>query len=351
MINMLFRSDLGAYTRGASFVTCNIDNPQVRGMLVTVDGLEDWILHTAYDPDAGETAEDFTPERCRTLIRAAIGDTELDVEVRSVLPWRPRGEIADRFADGRVFLVGDAAHAVSPIGAFGLNTGIADAHNLAWKLAAVLGGTAGRSLLDTYEAERHPVAAWTLDQALRRAVDARLHWETGPAADAARAAAGVAHAPVVHMAYRYDSAAVIDPQPDLPSMVAVELGFDGAPGSRVPHLWLDRDGERISTLDLVQSRFTLLTGAGGEEWIHAAGEVSTGLGVDLGAHRIAPGTALSDPNGRWPQVAGLTDGGALLIRPDGYVAWRAPAATPRPAAALSGVLEGVLAREAPVRRP
>jgi 2-polyprenyl-6-methoxyphenol hydroxylase-like FAD-dependent oxidoreductase len=191
MISILFRADLGAYTRGASFVTCNIDNPRVRGMFVTVDGAEVWIFHTVYHPEAGETADDFTPERCRELVRAAVGDAELDVEVRSVLPWRPRGEIADRFADGRVFLVGDAAHAVSPIGAFGLNTGIADAHNLAWKLAAVLHGEAGEGLLDTYEAERHPVAAWTLDQALRRLPDARLHWGTGPAADAARAAAGL----------------------------------------------------------------------------------------------------------------------------------------------------------------
>jgi hypothetical protein len=146
------------------------------------------------------------------------------------------------------------------------------------------------------------------------------------------------------LAYRYDSAAVVDPQPELPSTVAVELDFDGAPGSRVPHLWLDRDGKRISTLDLVQSRFTLLTGAAGEEWVRAAAEVAARLGVELGAHRIASGTALSDPHGRWPDAAGLSDGGALLIRPDGYIAWRAPSATPRRAAALEESLKTVLAR-------
>ena len=344
MISILFRADLGAYTRGASFVTCNIDNPQVRGMLVTVDGAEVWIFHTAYHPEAGETVDDFTPERCRELVRAAVGDADLDLEVRSVLPWRPRGEIADRFADGRVFLVGDAAHAVSPIGAFGLNTGIADAHNLAWKLAAVLRGEAREALLDTYEVERHPVAAWTLDQALRRLPDPRLHWGTGAAADAARAAAGVAAAPVVHMAYRYDSAAVVDPQPELPSTADVELDFDGAPGSRVPHLWLDQDGKRVSTLDLVRSRFTVLTGAAGDEWVRAAAEVTTRLGIDIGAHRIAPGTELTDPHGRWPGAAGLSESGALLIRPDGYVAWRAHAAMPRSAAALEDALNRVLAR-------
>jgi putative polyketide hydroxylase len=344
LISILFRADLTAYTGGASFVTCNIDNPQVRGMFVTVDGAEVWIFHTGYRPEAGETVDDFTPERCRELVRAAAGDAGLDVEVRSVLPWRPRGEIADRFADGRVFLVGDAAHAVSPIGAFGLNTGIADAHNLAWKLAAVLRGEAGPALLDTYDVERRPVAAWTLDQALRRLPDPQLHWGTGPAADAARAAAGVVAAPVVHMAYRYDSDAVVDPQPDLPSTTAVELDFDGAPGSRLPHLWLDQDGKRISTLDLVRSRFTVLTGAAGDAWLGAAAEVAARVGIELGAHRIAAGTELSEPDGRWPQIVGISEGGALLVRPDGYVAWRAQDATARPSAALEDALNRVLAR-------
>lgn len=160
----------------------------------------------------------------------------------------------------------------------------------------------------------------------------------------ARAAAGVAHAPVVHMAYRYDSRAVVDPQPDIPSMTTVELDFDGAPGSRMPHLWLDQNGKRISTLDLVQSRFTLLTGAAGHEWIGAADEVASRLGIDLGAHRIAPDAEVSDPHGRWAQAAGLSDDGALLVRPDGFVAWRAPATTPRPAAALADAVNRVLAR-------
>jgi hypothetical protein len=146
------------------------------------------------------------------------------------------------------------------------------------------------------------------------------------------------------MAYRYDSAAVIDPVPDLPSMADVELDFDGAPGSRVPHLWLDRDGEQISTLDLVRSRFTLLTGAAGDAWVDAAAEVAARIGLDLGAHRIAPGAELSDPHGRWPAVAGLSESGALMIRPDGYVAWRARATTPRPAADLEDALSAVLGR-------
>src|SRR5262249_7966292 len=157
------------YTQGTSFVACDITTPDAPGMLMAVDGVKDWIFHTG-----------SAPEDCRELIRAAIGDPDLDVEVLSTLPWRMRGLLADRFRDGRVFLPGDAAHTVPPIGAFGLNTGVADAHNLAWKLAAVLAEEASPALLDTYEAERRPVAALALEQALIRLENPALHWDNGP---------------------------------------------------------------------------------------------------------------------------------------------------------------------------
>jgi len=349
LLNILFHADLRPHTKGMSFVNCTITHPDVPGLLVTVDGEKNWIFHTRCDPDAGETADDFTTARCRTLIRTAVGDAGLDVRVRSVLPWRPRGLLADRFADGRVLLAGDAAHTVPPIGAFGLNTGIADAHNLAWKLASVLHGHAGPALLDSYPAERRPVAALTLHQAMLRYAEPGLHWDTGPRADAARAAAGVLPAPVVHLGYRYDSGAVVDPRPDLPSREDVELLLDGTPGSRIPHIWLERDGRRLSTVDLAASRFTLLAGPGGEEWLRAARTVADRLGVDLAAHRIAPDTEVADPSGRWPRVVGLADDGALLVRPDGFVAWRSPTGTARPDAELAHALTRVLARA--VRSP
>lgn len=240
--------------------------------------------------------------------------------MRSVLPWRPRSSLADRFAVGRVFLVGDAAHTVSPLGAFGLNTGVADAHNLAWKLAAVHHGEAGAGLLDTYAQEREPVAAATLDQAMRRLADPQLHWGRGPEADAARAAAGVWAAPVVHLGRRYDSAAVVDPRPELPSTVDLAVALGGSPGSRVPHAWVDG----ISTLDLVASRWTLLVGAAGDRWLAAAAEVG------LPAHRVgAP----------W-----LPDDGAVLVRPDAIVAMRVTTPVPDPARFLADVLDQVPAR-------
>ncbi len=284
MSNILFRADLTPFTRGVRFVGCDITTPAARGLLVTVDGATEWCFHT----------EDLTTDPV-DLIRAAVGAPDLEVEVVSALTWQVTVRLADRFAAGRVYLVGDAAHATAAIGAFGLNTGIADAHNLARKLAAVLAGRAGPGLLDSYQAERRPVAAMALDQATKRLRDARLHWGSGPEIEAARAAAGIVAAPIVHLGYRYDSAAVVDPSPDLPSTTDVALVLDGTPGSRLPHVPL---GAGASTPDLVGGRSAVLAGPAGGQWIDAAEATGERLDVEVVARVVA------DPQGRWPAAAG-----------------------------------------------
>ncbi|WP_441248705.1 FAD-dependent monooxygenase [Kitasatospora sp. McL0602] len=291
MTNTLFRADLRELTGPHGFVACQITHPQAPGMLVTIDGAKEWVLHTG--PDHRPTPD---------FIRTALGAPDLDVEILSSLPWRVRALVADRFADGRVFLVGDAAHAIPPLGAFGMNTGIADAHNLAWKLAFVLRGQAGPALLDSYAAERRPVAQLAMEQSVLRLADPSLHWERGPQGAEARAKVGAVNAPIVHLGYRYSSAAVIEASPELPSTEDVSLALDGSAGSRMPHAWV-ADG--VSTLDLIASRFTLFTaeGGAGADWIVAAERLGLAAhGVDL------------------PQ---LPPGGALLVRPDGFVGWRA----------------------------
>lgn len=336
-MSILFRADLGRYTRGRHFTTCDITGP-VRGMFVTVDGAEDWIFHTDYQPEQGESREGFTEEHCRTLVRAAVGDPLLDVEIRSRLPWRVRGLLADEFQAGRVFLVGDAAHAVPPQGAFGLNTGAADAHNLAWKLAAVLRGQAGRGLLRTYSTERRAVASGTLTQALLRVEHPRLHWDTSPGGAAARAAVGMASAPVVQLGYRYDSTAVLDAVPRLPDTEDVALVLDGTPGSRLPHLWIDA---QRSTLDLVDTDFALLTGGDGIAWAQAAEQVAARLGIAVAA------TAIEAPE--WLSLAGIDATGAVLVRPDQVIAWRSPGPVASPAECLAAVLCQILDRNSGAR--
>ncbi|MHB1709914.1 MAG: aromatic-ring hydroxylase C-terminal domain-containing protein [Acidimicrobiales bacterium] len=155
---------------------------------------------------------------------------------------------------------------------------------------------------------------------MHRQADPEMHWRRGPEADAARAAAGVWEAPVVHLGQRYDSGAVVDPRPELPSTVDLAMVLDGSPGSRVSHAWIDE----VSTLDLVASRWTLLVGAAGESWLTAA------VDVGLPAHRVAV---------QWLPVEW-----ALLIRPDGIVAMRATASATDPVRFLTWVLDRVLAK-------
>ncbi|MER7014350.1 FAD-dependent monooxygenase [Saccharopolyspora sp. NPDC000359] len=299
-VNILFYADLVGHF-GSMPVMAQIDHPDAPGILLSV-GEGRWVLHVV-----SPTNENFSDERCAHLVRTAIG-ADVPVELVSALPWRANVRMADEFRSGRAFLVGDAARTISPLGAFGLNTGLADAHNLAWKLAAVLHGQAGDRLLDSYHEERHAVAEFVTRQALLRWENPEPHWN--PSAVAERAAAGMWGTTMVTMGYRYDSSALIDPVPEVPSTEDVAASLDGAPGSRLPHQWLSPD---TSTLDLLESRFAVLTGPDGDPWREAAQRVAASRGLDVRTARL---------DSDWASSVGLTDGGALLVRPDGFIAWR-----------------------------
>ncbi|WP_326675538.1 FAD-dependent oxidoreductase [Streptomyces sp. NBC_01237] len=351
-VSVTFRSrQLAAVVGERRFIVCYLTNPEADGALLPVDNEESWVFHAPWHPDRGETLEDFTDERCAEHIRRAIGDPGLDVEITGKAPWHAAERVAERYASGRVFLAGDSAHEMSPTGAFGSNTGIQDAHNLAWKLAAVLDGSAGPGLLETYGTERLPVARATGARASARSGE-HSHPGYAPAPDAGGPEAGAPGGgrkggmlPVV-LGYRYVHGAVVDADPDGP-VVPEGMRLAGEPGSRAPHLWVRRSGERVSTLDLYERSFVLLSDAGDTAWRAAAARVAARLSVSLDAPGIGAGTGsdLKTEDGTdWAEAHGVTAEGAVLVRPDGFVAWRSPGPVPDPEATLHEVLGSVLYR-------
>ncbi|MET7379564.1 FAD-dependent monooxygenase [Streptomyces sp. NPDC005526] len=417
-VSLTFRSKLLADVVGdRRFICCYLTHPEADGALLPVDNKENWVFHAPWHPERGEELEEFTEERCARHIRRAVGVPDLDVEITGKASWRAAERVADRYAAGRVFLAGDSAHEMSPTGAFGSNTGIQDAHNLAWKLAAVMQGWAGPGLLETYDTERRPVARATSARASARSVE---HSHPGFAP-----APGVGGGPRggilnVVLGYRYPQGAVVGADP-AQEAVPENLRLTGEPGSRAPHLWLRRFGQRVSTLDLYERSMVLLSDAQGTGgWHEAAGRIAAEDGVALQSYRIgtgaaadltydptAPGGGTGRPGGApgpeagsggrpggagrpgagdgaggpggapgstggpdgtpgstggpggagrpgpgggaggdqapdWARVHGTTADGAVLVRPDGFVAWRAPGATPDPEATLRSVLRAVL---------
>ncbi|MEE4495780.1 FAD-dependent oxidoreductase [Streptomyces sp. BE230] len=344
-VSITFRSRRLAEVLGdRRFIVCYLTNPEADGALLPVDNEREWVFHAPWQPDRGETLEDFTDERCAAHIRKAVGAPEIDVEITGKAPWHAAERVADRYARGRVFLAGDSAHEMSPTGAFGSNTGIQDAHNLAWKLAAVLRGEAGPGLLDTYEAERRPVARATSERASARSGEHSHPGYAAPPTVGGGKRGGMLN---VALGYRYVDGAVLGVGPDRP-VVPEGVQLTGEPGSRAPHLWVRRAGERISTLDLYERSFVLLTDAADVAWRQAAARVGERLGVRLDAFGIGtgPGGDLEPEAGAdWAEAHGTSAEGAVVVRPDGFVAWRAESGVEDAEAALYAVMVALLRRD------
>ncbi|MGW4203044.1 FAD-dependent oxidoreductase [Streptomyces sp. NPDC004726] len=322
------------------FIVCYLTRPGADGALLPVDNRERWVFHAPWHPEHGEPLDDFTDERCREHIRRAVGVPDLDVEITGKAPWHAAERVADRYSSGRVFLAGDSAHEMSPTGAFGSNTGIQDAHNLAWKLAAVLKGWAGPGLLESYGEERLPVARASAERASARSAEHSHPGYAAPSAPGGRQGGILA----VAMGYGYRSGAVVGANPDRP--VAPErMRLTAEPGTRAPHLWVTWAGERISTLDLYERSAVLLCGAG-SVWRDAARHAAARLSVPLEVYGIGRGSDADlvpeEGSAYWAEAHGLEAGGALLVRPDGFVAWRSPGPLPAPEAAVAEALTQVL---------
>jgi len=319
-----------------------IKNPDVDGIfLVAKDDLGMFI--TTYFPGEGETAAQFTPQYCGDVLTKAVGE-QIDLEIIEAAAWQPYEQVADQFQCGRVFLVGDCGHTMPPFKAGGANTAIQSAHNLAWKLAAVLKGWAGAALLASYHAERHPVGRFAARQSLTGPTVGLLRLqEQGPGLPPEEEASMFS----LLVGYQYRSAAVVSGQSAATDPDAVSLVDElrGQPGTRVPHAWLHHGGRRVSTLDLIGPGFTLLTGDDGAPWIGTAAAASAALGVAITVHRIGSAGDALDPDGAWAQVTGLGPGGALLVRPDDFVGWRTDRFPAEPERELCRALSVILARK------
>ncbi|MFI6039749.1 FAD-dependent oxidoreductase [Streptomyces sp. NPDC051315] len=345
-VSITFRSRrLADVVADRRFIVCYLTSPDADGALLPVDNRENWVFHAPWHPERGETIEDFTEERCADHIRRAVGVADLDVQVTGKAPWHAAQRVARSYRSGRVLLAGDSAHEMSPTGAFGSNTGIQDAHNLAWKLAAVLGGWAGDGLLDTYDTERRPVAETTSARAAARSVE---HSHPGYAP-----APGTGGAPQrgilnVTLGYRYPRGAVVDADPATP-VVPERLALTGEPGSRAPHLWVRHQDRRISTLDLYERSLVLLSDADeASGWHKAAVSLAERMAVPLVSYRVGTGLdaeLVPEEGADWAQTHGTSPAGAVLVRPDGFVAWRARGAVTDVESTLRQVLATVLARD------
>jgi putative polyketide hydroxylase len=337
-LNVLFRADLADLVRGREFSLCRIDRPEVTGLFAAIDNATRWVFHIAYDPARGESPADYPEARCVELIRTALGLPAAAIEIVSILPWEAAVRVARDFQVGRVFLAGDAAHQMPPWGGQGANTGVADAHNLAWKLAAVLQGRAAPTLLATYDAERRPVGTVAAEES-GQVADERGLFTIGNVGQ------GFADRFIRLIGYGNDYAsAAITPEHPPAGPDPELLGIDGRPGTRQPHARVERDGQRLSTLDLGDGAFLLLAGPAGAPWRDAAQEVAARLGQTIAAYTVGPDGDLRDEDGAWSQASGTGAAGALLVRPDGFVAWRARGCAADPAAELTRALRRALGK-------
>ncbi|MDH6129112.1 FAD-dependent monooxygenase [Kitasatospora sp. GP82] len=338
-----FRADLTAELGDRRFIMCYTFNSQVRGALIPLDNAQEWRLDVILDPTATEdVSAAYPPERCAELVRAAAGVPQLPVEILGIAPWEAAAKVAAGFRSGRVFLAGDAAHVMPPSGAFGSNTGVQDAHNLAWKLAAVLTGHASPDLLDSYDAERRPICEATVRQAVLRQQDRP---RSGDRNGRRGMPPGVVEDTTLWFGWRYRSDVLADESEPATAAEPEVWATDprGLPGTRAPHVQLLRDGGECSTLDLFHGAPVLLTGSVPGHWPAAAAAASSQLGVPLDVHGIGGEGEFDDPTGTWAKTYGVTDAGAVLVRPDGVVAWRS-AGAPDDTDALRQALARLLAR-------
>ncbi len=382
-MNILFKADLSRLVAHRPSVLYWVLQPGAdvggigMGLVRMVRPWNEWLIVWGYD--ISQPAPSVDEAHAKKVVRDLIGDPDLDMTIKSVSTWTVNNMYATTLSNGRVFCMGDAIHRHPPSNGLGSNTSIQDAFNLAWKLAYVIKGAAGSKLLDSYQAERAPVAKQIVTRAnksieefgpifkalglldsidpvkMQQNMDARCN--NTEAAEEQRASIRKAIADKVYefdchgveMNQRYRSgAAVTDGQEEPAFAKDAELHCQQTswPGARLPHAWVFSEaGRKVSTLDLTgHGKFTVLTGIGGRGWIDAARDLAAEFGIDLAAHIIGPRQHWQDFSGDWANIREIRDSGVLLVRPDHHVAWRRETIADDPTAELRRVLTSILAK-------
>jgi putative polyketide hydroxylase len=350
IVNCYFRADIERHLGDRKGVLFFVANEHAAGVLQPLDGAGRWLCQISVAP-ADWSLDEFTHERARAWIRAAVGVEGLEPEVLSLGLWKLNATVAERFVQGRVLLCGDAAHQFPPTGGLGVNTGLQGMHNAMWKLAWFVRGRAAWPLVETYQAERRGVAQRITSQSLQNSISVQMIF----AAAIRGAEGGLSAEQIVAESRRYgnhlgvefgavyESRAVIPDGTHAPPVADSYSDYapSATPGARAPHVWLGRPEAGLSTLDLFGSGFTLLAGPRGGAWCTHAAEVERELGVPIDRYCVG-GPGLADSRG-FTAAYGMEDDGAVLVRPDGHVAWRRVSG-PGTAAVLCDAAEQILAR-------
>jgi 2,4-dichlorophenol 6-monooxygenase len=378
--NVWFEADLTRYTAHRPGTLYWMSQPGNdywvgSGTFICVKPWTEWVMLFMYDPDEGEP--DLSDAAVTARAAQLIGDPDIDIRIKSVSKWQINHMIARTYRSGRIFLAGDAAHRHPPANGLGTNTSIQDVYNLAWKLSWVLRGHAGEALLDTYDTERQPVGKQVVDRAMKSVQDMlpisqAFGFRPGQSAEegwrgldrllsdteagrqsrtSLRQAVSLQNyqfnAHGVELGQRYSSTAIVpDGTPPPPYDRDPELYYHRTtrPGARLPHIWLQKDNQQLSTLDLAgHGRFTVLTGIGGQAWLDAAEKIGVELGIEIVGRLLGPGCDYADILGDWDRTKEISDRGCLIVRPDHHIAWRSDDLPADPADAVRRVFAQVLA--------
>jgi 2-polyprenyl-6-methoxyphenol hydroxylase-like FAD-dependent oxidoreductase len=322
--SFLFSADLDEYLK-SGIVQFEIDQPDLKAFLTTyLDGR--WLFQLPSE-------ESFTEAVLTDMAYRAIGRRDRPITPIVVGDWPMQALIANTFRVGRIFLAGDAAHSFPPArGGYGANTGIDDVHNFAWKLTAVLEGHARPALLNSYDAERRPIAWLRHNQIFARPDQGRWGGARTEGVEILDEAA-------IELGQIYLSEAVMG---EYKGEVTAKRPdeWDGEPGIRAPHLWVMRDGHRVSLLDCFYKSWIVLTED--SRWCEAARQTAERLGMPIKSLQVGVDIKLDD-NGELERLYGITSAGASLIRPDGHIGWRSRGAVPDAGGVLVDVLMKIAA--------